>query len=180
LAIGDALLSSPNEPARAFLVARALKLAQVRAAALVRTPPEDLAPLVSAWLQAFNPQWTPDGVDPQALADAARRLHSHLPRSREPETALMALEIVGSLGGKTEALGAGAILWANRTALLAVGSPNAALDGIALSLGAHAGAPADPKERATWIAQTPEARDILAFGVSDAYGEMRERMGFDR
>ena len=54
------------------------------------------------------------------------------------------------------------------------------LDAIAVSGGLQAGAPRDPKERATWISRTAEARDIIAFGVAEAFAETRSRVGIDR
>ncbi len=46
-----------------------------------------------------------------------------------------------------------------------------------MSQGLPNGAPRDPKERATWIARTQEAKDLIGFSVSDAYGELRARLG---
>jgi cellulose synthase operon protein C len=63
--------------------------------------------------------------------------------------------------------------------LLALGDPNAALDAIAAVGGLAEGAPQDPTARAAWIARTPEARDLVAFAVSDAFAEARARLGLD-
>jgi hypothetical protein len=92
---------------------------------------------------------------------------------------MMALEAIGLLGAQAPTLGTQAACWANRAALLAVGDPNAAITGIAWSLGARE-APSGTAERATWIARTAEARDILGFSVTDAYAEVRARLGLDR
>jgi hypothetical protein len=178
--IGEPLLSVVHEPAGAFLVTRALKLVQAHASALVRTPPQDLAILVAAWLHTFNPQWTPQGVPAPALAEAARRVQAGLPRNLDADVGMMALEVSGTLGAQTATLGASAMAWANRAALLAVGDPNAALDGIAWSLGAKEGAPRDAEARAAWVANAAEAKDLLVFSVSDAYAELRARVHLDR
>ncbi len=177
--VGDGLLSAPNERARAFLLARALKLVMAHASALVRTPASELLALVSAWLQAFNPIWKPQGVNPTALANAAKRVGAALPKKIAPEVGVMALEVAGALGNQAASLGANALAWANRAALLSIGDPNAALDAISWS---HSGrdAPTDAKDRASWVARTHEAKDLLAFSVSDQYSEARSRLGLDR
>jgi hypothetical protein len=74
-------------------------------------------------------------------------------------------------------LGAATIAWGNRVALLAMGDPTAALDAIATASGVKGGAPTDPKERATWISRAAEARDLVGFGVTDAFAESRSRLG---
>jgi predicted Zn-dependent protease len=180
LAVGQGLLQLEADPARTFLVARALKLVQARASALVRVAPAELAVLVGAWLQAFNPSWKPQGVSAAALTDTGRRLASSLPRGLGPELGVVALEVAGSLGTQAPALAPTTLAWASRTALLAVGDPSAALEAIAMSTGAPDGVPEEPAARAAWILRTPEAKDLLAFSMSDAYADARARLGLDR
>jgi len=165
------------EPAAAFVVTRALKLVQTHASALVRTPPAELAVLVSAWLQAHNPSWTPQGIPPAKLADAKGRLQRGLPRQTDPDLGTIALEVAGTLAPHLMTLGASTIAWADRVALLSVGDPTAALDGVAWSLGMSEGAPKDPERRSAWVLQTAEVRDLLVFAVSDAFAEARVRAG---
>jgi hypothetical protein len=168
---------SPSTTAAAFTVTRALKLVQAQASSLVRTPPNDLAVLVAAWLQALNPSWRPEGIAPNALADAARRIHTGMPRNVDPEAATIALEVAGTLGPHLASMGASTIAWADRVALLAIGDPNAALEAIAWSLGLPDGAPEEPGKRAAWVLHTAEARDLLVFSTSDAFAEARQRAG---
>jgi len=177
--IGEGLAQATNERARAFLILRAIKLSLVHASALVRAPATEVVVLVSAWLQAFNPSWVPDGVNATALAAAARRVAPGMPQDMSPDAGVMALEVAGSLGAQTATLGASTLAWANRAALLALGDPNAALDAVAWTLGKE-GAPTDPKERASWVVRTREASDLLAFSVSEAYAEARSRLGLDK
>ena len=175
--IGEPLVAVMAEPAAAFVVTRALKLVQAHASALVRTPPAELAVLVTAWLQAHNPSWTPQGIAPAALADAKRRVQAGLPRQTDPALGTIALEIAGTIAPHLTTLGASTITWADRIALLAVGDPTAALDGVAWSLGMNDGAPKDPDRRAAWVLHTAEVRDLLVFAVSDAFAEARVRAG---
>jgi hypothetical protein len=178
IVIGEALLSVSADAPRLFLLMRALKLVQARASALVRTPAAELALLVAAWLKVFNPSWTPDGFNPAQLADAGRRLQGGLPRDPGPDVGVMALEVAGTLGAQGAALGANAITWANRAALLAIGDPNAAFEGIALASGKDA--PNDLDARAQWALRTAEIKDIVQFSVTDAYAETRARLGLEK
>ncbi len=180
LVLGESLLQSDRERTGKFLVFRALKLLRAKAAAFARTTPAELAVLVAAWLKCFNPTWQPQGINPAALNAAGGRVQAALPRNRDPDVGLLALEIAGTLGTQATTLAANSLIWANRVALLALGNPNDAIDAIASAAGLAGGAPRDPKERSTWLARTQEARDVLAFGVTDAFAEARSRLGIDR
>jgi tetratricopeptide (TPR) repeat protein len=177
LVLGESLLTTPNVGARTFLVARALKLIQAHASAMMRSQPKDLPVLIAAWLQLFNPSWAPQGINPAALTDVSRRLQAALPRRLDPDVGIMALEVAGSIGNQTVALGPLVLTWADRTALLVVGNPTAALDGIAWANGLRDGAPSDAEQRAGWIGRIAEAKEIIAYSVSDAYAEARARSG---
>jgi predicted Zn-dependent protease len=180
LLIGEPILQPDRERTARFLVLRALKLLRVKAGTLARTTPAELAVLVSAWLKCFNPTWQPQGINPAALSAALGRLQAALPRQRDPDAGLLALEVAGTLGTQATTLAANSLMWANRVALLALGTPNDGIDAIAASGSLPGGAPRDPKERASWLARTQEARDVLAFGVTDAFAEARTRLGIDR
>ncbi len=177
LVLGEPLLSVANERARAFLLIRSLKLLQTRASALTRVQGRDLPVLVAAWLMALNPSWQPQGMNPAQIAEVTKRLQPGLPKKPDPDLGLLALEVAGALGAQATILGPAMLGWVNRTALLALGDPNAALEGIALSQGTKGGLPSTPAERATWIGRTAEARDLLAFSVTDAFADARTRSG---
>jgi len=176
LVIGELLLSSTNERAVAFIVMRAMKLIAARASALVRTTSTDLAALVPAWMQVIVPSWAPQGVNPTALAAAARKFAQGAPPPKDDDIATLTLDVASQLGTRASTLGALALAWANRAALLGVGDPNAALEAIAWSLGNKDGAPSDPVARAGWIGRTHEAKDLLIFSVGDDYAEARARL----
>lgn len=175
LVLGERLLESTNDVARAFQVIRALKLLSVRASALVRGKSEEVNALVSAWLALFNPSWEPSNVPAALLEEMQRRLAPTMP-AEDPALGVAALDAAGLLGTSGPQLRAAALGWANRVALLAVGDPSAALDAIAWSLREES-APVGEEERAAWIARHAEARDLLTFSVSDAYTEARVRAG---
>jgi predicted Zn-dependent protease len=188
LVLGESLVSDEhnqhNQGVGAFLALRALKLVRVKASALGRTVPGELGVLVSAWLKCFNPSWSPQGINPSSLTTALGRIQATLPKNLTPDVAVLALEVAGAIGTRQATLGPAALAWANRVAFLALGDPNAALDAIASAgspgaigvAGPPKSAPRDPKERAAWVARTPEARDLVAFGVTDAFAEARARL----
>jgi hypothetical protein len=69
--------------------------------------------------------------------------------------------------------------WANRTALLALGDPSAGLDAIAAASGGINAAPTEAGERAAWIGRTSEARNLVAFALSESFALVRERLGLE-
>jgi predicted Zn-dependent protease len=174
LLFGEAILD--REPIAQFLALRALKLVRARAAALGRGVPSEVAVAVSAWLKAFNPSWQPQGVTTAALNSVFPRVQAALPRSLDADAPVLALEASAALDGRQATVGFAALAWANRAALLAVGDPNVALDAIAATAGLETGAPAEVRERAAWISRTPEARDLVAFGVTDAFAQVCARL----
>jgi hypothetical protein len=175
--VGSAVVR--NEPVTAFLLARAIKLVSARGSALTRSAPSELAVLVAAWLKCFNPAWTPDGVPAAAVHTASSRIRANLPRVLDADLGLMALEVVGRLGARASDLGAAALQWGDRVALLATGDIRGALDGIAMTTGLASGAPTSSAECAAWVAQTPEALDLVTFAVSEAYFSARNQSGID-
>jgi tetratricopeptide (TPR) repeat protein len=179
IVFGQALLDHADDAARFFLLMRSLKILQGRAAALSRTPPIELPAVMSAFLSLFAANWTPQGVDAKKLADARAKLESALRVRLDDDVPVLALEVIGSLGNRVSQLGTALHQWGDRTVLLAVGSPNAALRGLALAAGQLAGPPAGP-ERVKWVIRNPEARDLAVFSVSEAYAEARARLGIAR
>ena len=176
--VGQAMIS--DERVAPFLMIRALKLLAAKASAFARSSPSDMAVLVSAWLKCFNPSWQPQGINPALLNTAGGKLQAALPKRLDPDVGMLALEVAGAIGTQQVTLGPSAIAWGNRVALLALGDPNVALDAIAASANPPTAPPRDPQERASWVARTPPARDLIAFGVTDAFAEARARLGLNR
>jgi tetratricopeptide (TPR) repeat protein len=175
--VGSTLL--PNEPVSAFLLARSIKLISARASALARAAPSELGVLVAAWLKCFNSAFEPQGVPAAAVHTASSRIRASLPRVLDADLGLMALEVGGRLGIRAPDLGSAALAWGDRVALLATGDIRGALDGIAMTTGSTGGAPTTADECAAWVAQTPEALELVAFAVSDAYFSARAQSGID-
>ncbi|HEX6274225.1 MAG TPA: tetratricopeptide repeat protein, partial [Polyangiaceae bacterium] len=171
---GAPLLERGDDATRYFLLVRALKLIQARAATLARTVPIELGPLVAGFLSAIS-DYQPEGVDQKRFGDAKKRIKDAMIHPFDAEVPMLALEVIGSLGNRVSQLAQALSAWANRTALLAVGNPLTALRAIALASGAEL--PPDDAERLRFIARNPEARDLFVFSMSDQYIEARQRLG---
>jgi hypothetical protein len=171
---GTALLERGDDATRFFLLIRALKLIQVRAATLARTVPTDLGPVVAGFLSTLA-DYNPEGVDPKRLGDAQKRIKAAQKTPFTGDVPMLALEVVGSLGSRASQLATALNQWANRTALLAVGAPLTAIRALALSSSAEL--PSEGPDRLRWLGRHAEARDLAIFSVSENYGEARKRLG---
>jgi len=177
---GQSLLDSEDDAARYFLLIRCLKILQGNAAALSRTAPIDLWPVLAAYLSNFAPNWIPQGVETKKLADAQRRIQAAMPPKVDDDVPVLALEVIGAIGNRASLLGTAIHQWGNRTALLSAGSLVASLRGVAFAVGQASGPPKDGPERVKWIVRNPEARDLATFGVGEQYAEARSRLGLSR
>jgi tetratricopeptide (TPR) repeat protein len=177
IVFGQALLDSSDDAARYFLLIRSLKILQANAAALSRTAPIELWPVLAAYLLLFASNWQPQGVDAKKLSDAQKRLQGVTQRRLDDDVPVLALEVIGAIGNRASLVGTALHQWGNRTALLSAGSLVASLRGVALAGGHTAGPPADGAERVKWIVRNPEARDLATFSVSEQYAEVRTRIG---
>jgi hypothetical protein len=176
LVVGQALLESTDDAARYFVVVRALKVLQARAAAFSRTAPIDLWPVLAAFLGAFAPNWQPEGIDTRRFKEAQQRITAALPRRTDNDLPVLALEVVGSIGNRASQLATAVNEWGNRTGLLAIGDPSGALRAVSMS-GHGQPPPASGPDRLKWIGRNAEARDVCVFSVSENYAEARRRLG---
>lgn len=180
IVFGQSLLDSEDDAARYFLLIRCLKVLQGNAAALARTAPIELWPVLAAFLHSFAPNWIPQGADPKKLGDAQKRIQAVMTKKVDDDVPVLALEVIGAIGNRASLLGTALNQWGNRTALLSAGSLVASLRGVALAAGQPSMPPKDGAERVKWIVRNPEARDLATFGVSEQYAEARSRLGLSR
>ena len=173
---GTALLERGDDATRFFLLVRALKLIQVRAATL-RAHGADRARAGRRGLSLDSRRVQPRRRRPKRLAEAQKRVKAAISRPFQGEVPMLALEVVGALGSRTSQLATALNQWANRTALLAVGAPLTALR--ALALAGNVELPSDSAERLRWIGRHAEGRDLAIFCVSEAFGEARKKLGVE-
>ena len=180
LVFGQALLDSEDDAARYFQMIRSLKILQGHAAALSRTAPIELWPVLAAFLSNFAPDWIPQGVEAKKLGEAQKRIQGALTQRVDDEVPVLALEVIGAIGNRASLLGTALHQWGNRTALLSAGSLVASLRGVAMAGGLTAGPPKEGSDRVKWIVRNPEARDLATFAVGEQYAEARARLGLNR
>ncbi|MFO0614761.1 MAG: hypothetical protein U0414_19395 [Polyangiaceae bacterium] len=177
IVFGQGLATSEPTLVRTFLIHRALKVVQTNCAALARTAPIDLWPLLAAYLKVLSPSFAPQGVDAGKFQEASARF-AKLPKpAASNDLGVLASEVIGSIGNRASTLNTAVNGWGARAALLAVADPNVALSAIALASGAMNGPPQEGKDRVTWVGRNAEARDLIVYSVSDAYSDARARLG---
>lgn len=177
IVFGQSLAAGEPTLVRTFLIHRALKVVQTNCAALARTAPIDLWPLLAAYLKVLSPSFAPQGVDTGKFQEAIARF-AKLPKpAASNDLGVLASEVIGSIGNRASTLNTAVNGWGARAALLAVADPNVALSAIALASGAMNGPPQEGKDRVTWVGRNAEARDLIVFSVSDAYSDARARLG---
>ena len=175
--LGHALVASPRETC-----ARSSSTARSRCSR--PTPRRSRAPRRSTLAaprrlpQGVQPDGSPQGVDQGKLTDFYGRVsRAHAERPSIRRSALLAAEVIGSIGNRASTLNTVINGWGNRAGLLAMGDLNVAIAGIAWAGGHTNAPPAAGKERMTWIGRNAEARELVVFSVSDAYADARARPG---
>jgi hypothetical protein len=127
-------------------------------------------------VQSYDVHHAPAGVDPNHVAEAARRVAKHISRKARDELGPLVYEMAGRPGYEPARLAMAASEWGNRVALVASGSVPAAMSALA-KLSGERELPADPTARIAMLQRFPEAASLLAFAVSDAHFEARKRAG---
>jgi tetratricopeptide (TPR) repeat protein len=179
IVIGDGLVATPDDTARRFALARAMKVCGAHCSALIRVPPADLKVYLDALLHALSPAHPAPDMEAERLEVITKRLQRFLPRKEEAELKRLAEEVDAAGAIDVEALSSAAATWGDRVALLAIGDLAAALRGVAWSLG-QKDAPEDLEAKRAWLRENPAARDLVSFALSDAYVEARKRCGVER
>jgi hypothetical protein len=177
IVFGRALLAHESPRVRDFLLLRSLKIAQVNACALTRMSATELWSAVAGFLACFSPPWRAEGQDAQRLVAARNRIRPHVTATLNRELTAMTAALTSNIVPQAAQLGDALWRWASRVALFGVGELGVALDALAA---AGTGRPALPKDlegRIRWIAGSGSARDLVGYGVSEAYTEARRRAG---
>lgn len=157
------------------LAIRALGILAANAPALANTAPVELWPLLVAYLSLYLPDWLPTGVDAQRVQALRAKMKQALPGEPDGDLPALAADVAGSIGNRASQLGLAVQQWGSRTALLALGDPNAVLVSIAAASGQLDRLSNVPEERLKWVVRNPEARDLMVFSVTDCYLEARSK-----
>lgn len=178
LVFGLSLVTTEDDAVREFMIHRALKVLQTKTAALARTAPIDLWPLVAAYLKLHSPSFEPAGVDGAKVKAFHDAMAPHAPKFG-PHMSLLASEVISNIGNRASSLNTQSNAWGSRCALIALGDPNVALEAIAWASGSSSGPPPSGAERVRWIGRQAEARDLIVFSVSDGYAAARTALGIE-
>lgn len=176
LLVGTEVLASPDERVVMFLLVRALKVLQVRAAPLARTAPGELWPMLAAYLSALAPSFDPEGVDAEQHARMRDEIKATLPPVLDDDVSSLALEVGTLLANRAGQLAAFISQMGNRAGLLAIGCPTTALAAIATATTDLGSIPPQPAARLRWIVRSSDARDLVVFGTSEAYARARRQL----
>ncbi len=178
--VGRALSTSTDAHERAFLFARATKVAISQLSVAMRTHPGQLALCFAGLAKTYDPMYSRPDVDRRELEDWARRVGKAIPRKVRDNLGPVAIEVVASASFDASSLGLAAAELGDRAALLAVGAVPAATRALLALADLRPDESASPKDRVAAMRQVPEAWDLLRFAISDAYFEARRRAGADR
>jgi hypothetical protein len=174
---GQRLLEHPEPRVRDFLLFRALKLAQTNSSALSRMSPSDLWATLAGFLACFAEPWRAEGGDARRLVAARNRIRPHITATLAPELYAMTSAITANIVPQTAEVGEALWRWAARVALLGVGEVGVAFQGLWAAANLGPALPSDVDGRVRWIASDRQARDLVGYGVSEAYIEARRRAG---
>jgi hypothetical protein len=67
--------------------------------------------------------------------------------------------------------------WASRVALFGIGESSVAIEALWTAAHPDRAMPTDIEARVRWIAVNDHARDLVGYGISEAYIEARKRAG---
>jgi hypothetical protein len=174
LVLGDALLAYPDPQVQAFLVLRALKLAAANASALSRLGAHEAWAVLAGFFACFGPLAAAEGQDAQHLLAARNRIRPHVTWVPEPDLSVRVAALVEEVLPHADRLPDALCRWGTRVALLGVGDPAIALEGAS---GRSLQGLRDEAARIRAIAAQSAARDLVSFGVSEAYIGARQRAG---
>jgi tetratricopeptide (TPR) repeat protein len=175
LVVGRDLLTA-DERERAFLLARAIRVAKSNLTLAMRATPTELSALLSGLVLNFDPNHQPPaGVDPAAAQDFMKRVARQLPRRAQEEIGPHVFEMAGAVEYEPGKLPLAVSELGDRAALLMTGNAPAAF----AALAKLAGEPAqqDPRARVAAIRRSPESASLASFALSDAHFEARSRAG---
>jgi len=177
LVLGATLVNPEQRRLLEAAVLRELKLAQTNAGALSRLPPDDCWSILAGFFACFGQPPAATGADAQRVVRAASRLRPHITWLPEQDLVAqlpaLAAEVLPRAGEVAGALGS----WATRCALLASGDVGAVLETSGAGARSPGVIPREEDGRMRWIAASPEAHDLVRYGISDAYMQARRRAG---
>jgi tetratricopeptide (TPR) repeat protein len=176
LVIGGNLHETTTPRERAFLFARALKVAATHLAPALRARPQDLDVALLALLHGHEASRAQQ-PEPREMQELRKKLLKAVPRRWRDEVESLVLELRGNASFSTRDVPFAIAELGDRVALTLTGDVPSALDAL-LKIAGKDGLPADVARLGT-IREVPEAWALLRFAISDAHFEARAQAGVD-
>ncbi len=177
LVVGGHLHEAADGAERAFLFARALKVASIHLAPALRARPDELDLALLALLQEHGEARPESGRHRARLEDLRKKLLKAVPRRWRDEVDSLVLELRGDPAFSTQAAGFAISTLGDRVALTLTGDVPSAVAALVKIAGRSL--PPHGTERIRAIRETPESWDLVRFAISNAHFEARAQAGVD-
>jgi hypothetical protein len=174
--LGAALSKHDEVAVQTFLVLRALTIAKANGCALSRMTPDDAWATLAGFFACFGHSSPASGLDAQRLLLARNKIRPHVTWVPEPDLSDRVAALVDGVLPRGGEIGEALYRWGTRVALLGVGDPVIAIDGL-IESDPRGVRPRGDEARMRWIAERFEAADLVSYGVSEAYIAARQRAG---
>jgi tetratricopeptide (TPR) repeat protein len=174
--LGTTLSEHPEASVQSFLVLRALTIAKANGCAISRMSPDESWVTLAGFFACFGPSWPASGPEAQRLLFARNKIRPHVTWVPEPDLSARVAALTDDVLPRGHEIGEALHRWGTRVALLGVGDPAIAIDGL-IESGPRAIRPSGEEARMRWIAGHVEAADLVSYGVSEAYIAARQRAG---
>jgi hypothetical protein len=174
--LGRTLVENADPAVQTFLVLRALAIAKVNGCALSRMAPEEGWSTLGGFLACFGPSMAAWGPETERVLLARNRIRPHVTWVPEPQLVDRVAALMDETLPAAGLIGDALYRWGTRVALLGIGDPVVALEGLITS-DPRGIQPVSEESRLRWIAGHAEAKDLVSFGVSEAYITARRRAG---
>ncbi len=172
LVLGGSLLERTTREERAFLFARALKVAASHLSPALRARPEQLDAALGALLGDHGGR----SIPPETSV-LRRKLLGAIPRRWRDETESLVIEVRGDAHFSSARVPSAIAALGNRVALTLTGDVPSALQALLKVAGQEV--PGTNSARMAAIRQSPEVWSMVQFAISDAHFEARTQAGVD-
>lgn len=176
--VGKEIYERATEREKTFLLVRAVKLALAGFAPLLRAPSPELLLALGGFFRALDPTFAISTLPIPQLDEAAKRTTKTLGRKLRPEHAAQFRAMVARPGFDASRLLPLALQFGDRVGLVAVGSPQHALNAT-LRLAGDSGAGVAGRARFDAICRVRFARALAEFAISESHFESRRQSGAD-
>jgi tetratricopeptide (TPR) repeat protein len=176
--VGKDIYDRATEREKTFLLVRAVKLGLAGFAPILRTTSPDLLLVLAGLFRALDPAFAIATLPLAQLDGAAKHASRTLGRKVRPELVAQFRAMAARPGFDANRLVPLALQFGDRVGLVAVGSPQHALNAT-LRLAGDSGAGVAGRARFEAVCRVRFARTLAEFAISESHFESRRRSGAD-